>query len=342
MDLIVHDTLVKLTCDYFDSNEIEASKRIIYQCDAVTSMELHPIRRRNGPNKDKNNIEDVLYVLHKCPIGLPTFVVSDLASLPPLDVNNVDFAHILGEIRALRTEMATLRNEVSSRHGRERSPSTTETQETQGSETTMPTRSDLQPPSDWMSERPILYTEIPTQAGSSPAVTSEPGGAQPGGGRLSYASMVDRPSMHNSMHSSSSPMVAQFEGPVRGPVRRSVTPVVADADAGGFTVVKRKRTATKPKAVIGTKCATTLKAKAGRFTAVFVSRLDPDTTEADMELYVRETHNLKSTCSKLRSKHDSYASFKVEVFCQNLSDFYSPDKWPAGIYLRRFFNVAQS
>ena len=88
MDLIVHDTLVKLTCDYFDSNEIEASKRIIYQCDAVTSMELHPIRRGNGPNKDKNNIEDVLYVLHKCRTGLPTFVVSDLASLPPLDVNN--------------------------------------------------------------------------------------------------------------------------------------------------------------------------------------------------------------------------------------------------------------
>ena len=342
MDLIVHDTLVKLTCDYFDSNEIEASKRIVYQCDAVTSMELHPIRRRNGPNKDKNNIEDVLYVLHKCPNGLPTFVVSDLASLPPLDVNNVDFAHILGEIRALRAEMATLRTEVSSQHYRERSPSTTETQETQGGETTMPTRSDLQPPSDWMSERPILYTELPTQAGSSPAVTSEPGGAQPGGGRLSYAPVAARPSMHSGMHSSSSPMFAQFEGPVRGPVRRSVTPVVADADADGFTVVKRKRTATKPKAVIGTKCATTLKAKAGRFTAVFVSRLDPDTTEDDMERYVRETHNLKSTCSKLRSKHDSYASFKVEVFCQNLSDFYSPDKWPAGIYLRRFFNVAQS
>ena len=86
--------------------------------------------------------------------------------------------------------------------------------------------------------------------------------------------------------------------------------------ADGFTVVKRKRTATKPKAVIGTKCDTTLKAKAERFTAVFVSRLDPDTTEDDMECY-----NLKSTCSKLRSKHDSYASFKVEVFCQNLSDF---------------------
>ena len=360
MDLIVHDTLVKLTCDYFESNEIEASKRIVYECDAVTSLELHPIRRRNGPNKDKNNIEDVLYVLHKCPTGLPTFVVSDLASLPPLDVNNVDFAHILGEIRALRAEMATLRTEVSSQHTRKRLPPTTEMrdkqdardmqetqetkemQETQGAETTRPAKSDMHPPSDWMPERPILYTELPLQAGSSPAITSEPGGAQPRGGRLSYASMAARPSTHKGVHSSNSPMVAQFEGPVRGPVRRSVTPVVADADADGFTVVKRKRTVTKPKAVIGTKCATTLKAKAGRFTAVFVSRLDPDTTEDDMERYVRETHNLKSTCTKLQSKHDSYASFKVEVFCQNISDFYSPDKWPAGIYLRRFFNVAQS
>ena len=116
-------------------------------------------------------------------------------------------------------------------------------------------------------------------------------------------------------------MVAQFEGPVRGPVRRSVTPVVADADADGFTVVKRKRTATKPKAVIGTKCATTLKAKAGRFTAVSVSRLDPETTEADMERYVRETHNLKSTCSKLRSKHDSYAYLKLKFSVKSWSDF---------------------
>ena len=60
----------------------------------------------------------------------------------------------------------------------------------------------------------------------------------------------------------------------------------------------KKRSATKPKAVIGTKCATTIKAKAGRFTAVFVSRLNQDTTEADMERFVQETHQLASTCTK--------------------------------------------
>ena len=75
-----------------------------------------------------------------------------------------------------------------------------------------------------------------------------------------------------------------------------------------------------------------IKAKAGRFTAVFVSRLDADTTEADMERFVQETHQLASTCSK--SKHDSYASFKVEVMCRSIAYFYRPDKWPAGTSMR--------
>ena len=86
-------------CDYFESNKIEASKCILYQYDAVKSLELHPIRRRNVPNKDKNNIEDVVYTnyaSHKRLICLPTFVVSDLVSLPPLHINNADFTHTLG------------------------------------------------------------------------------------------------------------------------------------------------------------------------------------------------------------------------------------------------------
>ena len=160
----------------------------------------------------------------------------------------------------------------------------------------MPTRSDMHPPADWMSERPILYTEL--QAASSPGNTSESGVD-----RLAYASMVARPSTRQGVaHSSSSPMVARFEGPVR----RSGTPAVADADADGYTVVKKKRSATNPKAVIGTESATTIKAKAGRFTAVFVSRRDPDTTEVDMESFVQETQQLASTCTKLKSKYYSH------------------------------------
>ena len=110
MDLIVQDTLVKLTVDYFDSITIETAKRSLYECDVVKStIDVPLVRRKSGPNKDRKNVEDMLFALHKCPNGLPIFVVSDLSLLPPLDIKNADFSHLLGEIRALRAEMANLR-----------------------------------------------------------------------------------------------------------------------------------------------------------------------------------------------------------------------------------------
>ena len=65
------------------------------------------IRRKTGANKNLKNVEDILFALHKCPNGLPTLAISDLSTLPPLDVNDVDFSHLLGEMRAMRAEMAT-------------------------------------------------------------------------------------------------------------------------------------------------------------------------------------------------------------------------------------------
>ena len=61
-----------------------------------------------------------LCALHKCRSGLPTFAVSELASLPTLDANGIGFGHILSEFRAMRAEMADLRREVASERGLDR------------------------------------------------------------------------------------------------------------------------------------------------------------------------------------------------------------------------------
>ena len=82
MDLIVQDTLVKLTVDYFDSITIETAKRSLYECDVVKStIDVPLVRRKSCPNKDRKNVEVMLFALHKCPNGLPIFVVSDLSLL---------------------------------------------------------------------------------------------------------------------------------------------------------------------------------------------------------------------------------------------------------------------
>ena len=85
MDLIVHDTLKKkLTCDYFGTSAIETATHTLFQGNGVAASDV-PLRRRKGQFKTKHNVEDILFVLHKHPAGLPAFAVCDLSTLPPLD-----------------------------------------------------------------------------------------------------------------------------------------------------------------------------------------------------------------------------------------------------------------
>ena len=45
-----------------------------------------------------------------------------------------------------------------------------------------------------------------------------------------------------------------------------------------------------------------------------------------------------SDSEQLITKYNTYASFKVDVTCNDMSTFLHPDKWPQGVYLRKFFN----
>ena len=110
MDLVVHDSLVKVCTNFYDTKAIETAKRVLYSCDAVIDCGVRH-QHRQEPTKDKTNMEDILLAFHRCS-GLPEFVASDLSRLPPLSMHNIDFAHLLHEFLGLRTEMTTLRDEV--------------------------------------------------------------------------------------------------------------------------------------------------------------------------------------------------------------------------------------
>ena len=99
MDVMVHDTLVKLCTDHFES--MDTARQLLHRYDATMKLNLKKSRRRQGPSKDKTNVEDILLVLHRCRSGLPTFVVADIGNLPSLDANGIDFGHILSEFRAM-------------------------------------------------------------------------------------------------------------------------------------------------------------------------------------------------------------------------------------------------
>ena len=85
-----------------------------------------------------------------------------------------------------------------------------------------------------------------------------------------------------------------------------------------------------------------LKVYGGRFLSVFISRLDPTESIDELSLYIyiyiKSVHSVDAKCKKLKTKHDNYASFKIDVVCNNASKFFNPENWPAGVYLRKFFN----
>lgn len=74
-----------------------------------------------------------------------------------------------------------------------------------------------------------------------------------------------------------------------------------------------------------------------RKSSLFVSRIMPGTTSGDMEAFLRDDFP-EVACIELPSKHpDSYASFKVTLNSDNFSKAHTPDRWPSGVYVDRFF-----
>ncbi|KAI0227974.1 hypothetical protein LSAT2_021534 [Lamellibrachia satsuma] len=45
-----------------------------------------------------------------------------------------------------------------------------------------------------------------------------------------------------------------------------------------------------------------------------------------------DSHKLAAKCTQLKAKYNSHASFKVEVMCDSVSIFYSPEKWLEDTY----------
>ena len=113
-------------------------------------------------------------------------------------------------------------------------------------------------------------------------------------------------------------------------------------DEGYVTVTRRKSSKVgfnnqMKRPVIGTRShGNTLKVSCGRF--VFVSRLDPSVSCDTLSDYIYDVHNINAKCEQLVTKYNTYASFKVDVTCNDISTFLDADKWPQGVYLRKFFN----
>ena len=419
MDCMVHDTLVKLCADHFNANDTDTAKQLVYECDEVQKLGLRQGRRRQGPNRGKNNIEDILCALHKCTKGLPIFAVSDLSTLPQLDINDIDFGYILSEFRAMRAEMTELRrdvNDVKSK-GADKlqwptinskvtaNDDTPESNATSGETTgsmigatsgaksgasvgstigatigatsgasvgstigatigatsSASVGSTIGATSGATSGASVGSTIGATSGATSGASVGSTIGATSGAtsgasvgstigatsGATSGASVgstigaTSGASVGSTIGATSGARTGRTTYPNGGKTRRTPR-----ADDDGYVTVTRRKSSKvgfnnqMKRPVIGTRShGNTLKVSCGRFVSVFVSRLDPSVSCDTLSDYIYDVHSINAKCEQLVTKYNTYyASFKVDVTCNDISTFLDADKWPQGVYLRKFFN----
>ena len=87
----------------FTEQDIEASKRRLFELcadDSCTRM-----RKRIGPKRSSQNIEDIIRLLQEKGTDTPTFVALDLAKLPPVTFDSINVSALLQSIRQNEAEI---------------------------------------------------------------------------------------------------------------------------------------------------------------------------------------------------------------------------------------------
>jgi len=93
----------KICTDFDKNDEIYTARKIIDNAG-------HRMPKRQGTNKRRATVEDILKEVFDPERSLPTFYATDLSRLPPTDVKYCDMSAILAELQSLCSEVRTMRH----------------------------------------------------------------------------------------------------------------------------------------------------------------------------------------------------------------------------------------
>ena len=93
------DDLVKICGDFYTEDEIMNARVLLEQ----SLPERLP--RRQGQNKCRMTLVDLLKILNDPNLALPMYFASDISRLPPVSASHCDVSAILAELQQLRAEV---------------------------------------------------------------------------------------------------------------------------------------------------------------------------------------------------------------------------------------------
>ena len=101
------EEIVLLATNTFESEAIEASKKVLFEVCPGTSQRCVA---HKGQNRDANNIKLCLKVLNECGENIPRFVSHYLDELPPVTFTSLDVSYLLRRMEQLYAEVVALKH----------------------------------------------------------------------------------------------------------------------------------------------------------------------------------------------------------------------------------------
>jgi len=100
--LMAFDDIAKICTEFYSEDEIVTAKTLV---DLKRSYKLP---RRQGSNKCRSTVEDLIKACLDLNESLPAYYAVDLSRLPPVDASHYDMSAILAELQLLRSEVRAI------------------------------------------------------------------------------------------------------------------------------------------------------------------------------------------------------------------------------------------
>ena len=305
---------MKLLLDYYPDDEIEKAKDELYN---HFPQEFRPnnLRKklRQGAHKSGMNIKDMVEVfqaMHSSEKFATPLFVTATSNFPSLDISNIDAATMHHDINTLKKDFQQYRMdkevEISDIKSLKQAIVDLTTMIKEKPTCTIPVA-------------PLSHDNDVSQAANISHMNSFP--------QASYSSVVK---------SSTNKTKAKIESNL--PASSSRGEHLTDPNDKNFSWHTVEKTKKKKVSFIGKKQSKELKTikPPAKPAEVFISRLSPDTAEKEISDYAKAQFPLSShvECTKLKTKYNTYSSFKVVISGIPFKESLSLENWPEGVLVR--------
>ena len=292
-DILPEDTLTRLCVDSYSEEEIEAAKKVLHDVSDKTSR----YKKRQGLDKAKHTMSDILKLLRERGHAIPKFVAHDLSKLPPITFDSIDVTVLLNAIRNTQTEVKLLKSAINT--------STENTSTLTESLRKINGRVDTLESSHFNPKSPSLAEIMKEQA-------------------LDKSSNPDQSLWHVDSQT-------QVKSTTRKHMQDKTKATAPKTKFKGVVGTVKAAAEDSNSLIRAIKPRTKL-----RFANVFATRFEPDVTTDSIEEYLKKhlTELRELKVEKVKTKFNTYASFHITAKCQDPAVFMNGDIWPKDIFVR--------